>query len=151
LVIVLIVFLLRYAQERVAKPAYWLAVLLFTCYAGAGTHDLFAFDRARLRAANEVTAAGVPRTSLEGGFEYDGWTQILATGYVPDPALITGAPNFKRDECRGFFYVIAPSVKPDYILSFNSKGCFPESKFPAAPYRTWLPPHQRAVYIQQVH
>jgi hypothetical protein len=151
---VLTIFLLRYAQQRLAQPAYWLGgitLLLFTCFAVAGTHDLFAFDRARLQAANEVTESGVPRTSLEGGFEYDGWTQILTTGSIPDPGLITGAPNFKRDDCRGFFYIIAPAVKPDYILSFDPDTCYGPSKFPAVPYHTWLTPHSRNVYVQLVH
>jgi hypothetical protein len=154
LVMVFVIFLLRYVQEQVASRHHWLStatLLVFSSFAVAGTHDMFAFARARVQVATEVTQSGVPRTSVEGGFEYDGWTQILAMGHTTDPALLTQAPGFKRDPCRNFFYPIAPAVVPDYVLSFDPTTCYPPSKFPPVTYYAWLPPHSRKVYVQQVH
>ena len=73
LVMVLAILLLRQMQERAGKISYlpgWITLFFFTCFAVAGTHDLYAFDRARVTALDEVTRSGVPRTSVEGGFEY---------------------------------------------------------------------------------
>ncbi|HEY2002767.1 MAG TPA: hypothetical protein VGG80_10625 [Acidobacteriaceae bacterium] len=154
LVMVLVILVLRRVQERAGKPSYmlgWATLCFFTCFAVAATHDLYAFDRARVTALDEVTNSGVPRTSLEGGFEYDGWTQILTTGFIPDPGLMTEAPGFRRDNCRNFFYVVAPSVKPRYLISFDASGCYPPSVFASVPYQAWLPPHRRFLYVQQVY
>src|SRR4029079_12810774 len=60
----------------------WLLVGLFGAYGVASTHDYIAAARARLTAASLLTAAGVPRTRITAGVEYDGWTQIEAQGYV---------------------------------------------------------------------
>lgn len=154
LVMVLVILALLQIQERAGRLSYllsWATLFFFTCFAVAGTHDLYAFDRARVAALDEVTRSGVPRTSLEGGFEYDGWTQILTTGFIPDVALTTQAPGFRRNNCRNFFYVIAPSVKPRYLISFDASGCYPPSAFAPVAYHAWLAPHQRFLYLQQVY
>lgn len=154
LVVVVAILTLRHIQERAVKPSYllaWATLFFFACFAVAGTHDLYAFDRARVATLDAVTRSAVPRTSVEGGFEYDGWTQILTTGFIPDPALTTEAPGFQRDRCRNFFYVVAPSVKPKYLISFDRRGCYAPSAFAPVPYQAWLPPHQRFLYVQQVY
>jgi hypothetical protein len=154
LVMVLVILALHRVQERAGKPSYllaWATLFFFTCFSIAGTHDLYAFERARVAALDEVTHSGVPRTSLEGGFEYDGWTQILTTGFIPDPAPMMGAPGFERDNCRNRYYVFAPSVKPRYLISFDANGCYAPSTFAPVPYQAWLPPHRRFLYVQQVH
>ena len=138
-------------SRKALVSAGWATLFFFACFAVAGTHDLYAFDRARVATLDAVTRSAVPRTSVEGGFEYDGWTQILTTGFIPDPALTTEAPGFQRDRCRNFFYVVAPSVKPKYLISFDRRGCYAPSAFAPVPYQAWLPPHQRFLYVQQVY
>jgi hypothetical protein len=159
LLIVVAVFALRYLQEVARRAPLWpsLAVLMaFSGYAVAGTHDLFSMERARLEAANKLTASGVPRTSLEGGFEYDGWTEILARGYVNDPRLQIpkGAyePTSRLDyqACHSFFYRFVPAINPRYVLSFDPASCYVPASFAPVGYTAWLPPHRRAIYIQQV-
>jgi hypothetical protein len=156
LAIVLIIVLLRYAQDTFAYPAYWLSaftLFLFTAYAVAGTHDRFAFERARLAAAREVTDSGIPRTSLEGGFEYDGWTQITTEGYIDDPRLLHGYHAFKREPalpCHDSFFSLVPAVQPKYQLAFTPQGCFSPSSFAPVTFHTWMPPFTRQVYIQKI-
>jgi hypothetical protein len=158
LVLIVIVVFLRYAQERLSHPAYVAAgttLVLYTCFAVAGTHDRFAFDRARLRAANEVTNSGVRRTEIEGGFEYDGWTEIVAEGYVDDPRMLHGTyhPTGRGEPlpCHSFFFPLVPAVQPKYQLSFKPSGCFSASSYPPVTYNSWLPPHRRTIYIQQLY
>jgi hypothetical protein len=156
LVIVFIIVLLRYAQQRLTHPTYWLSAItlsLFTLYAVAGTHDRFALERARIQAAQEVTDSGVPRTSLEGGFEYDGWTQITTEGYVDDPRLLHGYHAFQRGPalpCHDAFYSLVPAVQPKYQLAFKPQGCFSVSQFPPVSFHTWMPPFHRQIYIQKI-
>lgn len=62
---------------RPELPVSSVAVLAFyAIFAVAGTHDWFAWQRARLAAIHELRVAGVARTEIQGGFEYDGWTQL---------------------------------------------------------------------------
>ena len=59
--------------------------VIYAAYAVATMHDLFAFDRARVDAAKRDIAKGLPRTAIEGGFEYDGWTQLEQNGIRQRP------------------------------------------------------------------
>jgi hypothetical protein len=158
LVIVLAVFLLRYVQEHSKRNEYWLSLttlLLFTFFSVAGTHDFFALERARLAAADEVTQSGIQRTALDGGFEYDGWTQITIAGYVNDPHITPSSVYQPMPEntsaCQHFFKTWTPVVMPEYALAFDPVSCFKPSQFPPVPYRTWLAPRDRKVYIQKVY
>ena len=91
-VVALIIVSRLYERGVVARlPAFSLVCLLiFATYSVAALHDLYSMERARLAAANELRAAGIPRTSFYGGIEYDGWTQIDNEGYViaadPNPS-----------------------------------------------------------------
>jgi hypothetical protein len=140
-------------SEKLPKICFF-AVLLFAAYGVASMHDLFAFDRARLSAIDAITATGIPRTTIEGGFEYDGWTQLEQIGYVNEPrmALPPGAykewvpPNIPLN-CIGYFRRYTPSVHPLLHLSFAPNNCFEPSAFAPVVYSTWLPPRQRTIYI----
>ena len=159
LLIVVAVFVLRDLKEQTRPSPFWPGVVtlsVFTCYAVAGTHDLFSMDRARVQAAEEVTGAGIPRTALEGGFEYDGWTQIMAQGHINDPRLRVPIGSYRpttrssEDPCHTFFFVFVPIVEPKYALAFDPDTCYSRSSFAPVGYSTWLPPHGRAIYVQQV-
>jgi hypothetical protein len=161
LMVVFAVFLLRYLQQRGGRPSHKLSyassfviLLVFTFFAVAGTHDLFAQYRAHVIVANEVTESGVPRTELEGGFEYNGWTQILTTGYVTDPYdRVPGAPppEDDPDPCHYSTLNWTPAIRPEYALSYDPVSCYKPSHYPPVEYRTWLPPHAHWIYVQQVH
>jgi hypothetical protein len=156
LVIVMVVVLLRVAQQRSLSVSYWAGVvtlILFSIYAVAGTHDQFSFERARVQAAQQVMDAGVPRASIEGGWEFDGWTQIVTQGYLDDSRLqgvkhSAGRPD--PNHCHGLIYAEVPMVQPVYQLAFSPEGCFARSQFPAVTFYTWLPPYRQKIYTQKV-
>lgn len=161
LLLIALIPLLRLYQQKVADrlPAASLVVIAFLAAYGITTmHDLFAADRARVAAADRIRASGVPRTAIHAGYEYDGWTQLEIAGHVNDPRIRNPAgafhpwtppPNF-TSECRFGFSSHTPAIDAQYGLSSGPTGCFAPSQFPPVPYATWLPPHDRAIYIQSL-
>jgi 4-amino-4-deoxy-L-arabinose transferase-like glycosyltransferase len=158
-----IVLLLRYYQEYVGArlPAVcWWVLGIFTIYSVAGLHDIYALQRARVRAGETLLAAGVPRTAIAGGLEYDGWTQIEVGGYVHSP-LVTNPPSGgtrpllpESDEgllqrCVYWYYPLTPALEPKYYVVFSRLPCLKTSSYAAVEYRAWMPPFRREIYIQE--
>ena len=155
---IIIVLLLhqRWVAERL--PAVTIAALsLFALYAIAGTHDWFALNRARVAAVAQIHALGVPSTSIQGGFDYDGWTQIEAAGYINDPRIINPPhafqPNLEplrlQSRCRLDFAPYTPAVQPKYFVVFSVMPCLKISRYQSVTYSTWLPPFRRTIFIQE--
>ena len=135
----------------------WLLVGLFGAYGVASTHDYIAAARARLTAASLLTAAGVPRTRITAGIEYDGWTQIEAKGYVNNwrikvPAGTYRFPPASRDPSGLWyqFWSLTPSVDPQYFVVYSRQPALVDTVHPPVTYAAWLPPLTRAVYIQSI-
>ena len=137
-------------------PRLCLAVgLVFAAYGIATMHDVFAFYRARLDAANEIIETGIPQTAIEGGFEYDAWTQLQQDGYANDPRILSPPDAYHKwtppaevpTLCVGWTRKFFPSLHPMWHLSFAPNNCFEPSAFAPVVYSTWLPPRQRTIYI----
>lgn len=156
-----IVALIRLYELRIAPrlPAITaVTVAGFAFLAIAGTHDWFAWQRARLAAIAELRAAGVPRTHIQGGYEYDGWTQLQTAGHINDSRITVppGAyhpndhlPNVPQ-ACQFYFVDETPAIHPEYTVAFGQPmPCFTPSKYSPVSYRAWLPLLKRTVYIQQ--
>jgi hypothetical protein len=150
--------IIRVYRQTISERLPWLCFavgLLFTSYGVAAMHDFFAYERARLDAINEIRATGVPRTAIEGGHEYDGWTQLEQTGYVNESRIRVPAgayqewtpPSDVPPECLGYTRRLAPSIHPLLHLSHDPDGCFAPSQFPPVAYETWLSPRHRKIYI----
>jgi hypothetical protein len=159
LFMVVAVVALRFYQERISPrlPLTSFAILfLFAAFGVAGTHDLFAVDRARLAAIEQLRTAGLPRTAFYGGFAYDGWTQIDSQGYVDAGGIRT--PNgirhlplerSKFSPCGYSFARYFPAIHAQYVLSYDNSTCSaPKESFAPVPYRLWLPPFSGAIYTR---
>jgi hypothetical protein len=156
-----IILLIQFHQRRIAPnlPAgSVIALVIYAALAVAGTHDWFAWQRARLAAIDEVLAAGVPRNQIQGGLEYDGWTQTEDGGHVnnefirvppgaydPNPKL----PHVAAD-CRLEFASLTPDVVPKYTVAFRPKPCLAPSNFPPVEFHAWLPPFSRTIVVQKI-
>jgi hypothetical protein len=158
---VAIIVLLRMHQQWVSPrmPAVSFAVMLvFAIVSIFGTHDWFALNRARLSVIRSLNASGIPDTSIQAGFEYDGWTQIKAAGYVNEKRMVLPLGAYHEvlpqlqfaKECRSFFSIDAPAIQPKYFIVSSAMPCFAASMYPSVSYRAWLPPFHRAVYVQQL-
>lgn len=156
----LMIPLLRFYQERVQfrVPAISFAALaVFSGYGVASTHDYFATDRARLAAAEEIRLNGIPRTEIQGGWEYDSWTQLETSGYIndwrienPSGAFHKPPPPSLPEPCRYWFSDHTPAVSPRYFVVFSPMSCLAPSNFAPVRYRAWLPPFHRQIEIEQL-
>lgn len=133
------------------------ALVLLSCFALAGTHDLFAQYRANVRATSLLMQAGIPRTQIEGGEEFDGWTQIEMEGYLHDDRIQNVDPSFTvlhKDSslpelCSFHFLAETPVVHPEYFTATENMPCLKASPFAEIPYRAWLPPFNRGVWTMR--
>jgi hypothetical protein len=158
---VAITLLLLLYQQWVAErlPGITITALsLFALYAIAGTHDWFALNRARVTAVAQIQASGVPTTSIQGGFDYDGWTQIEAAGYINDARIINPPHAYQSNleplrlpaGCRLGFAPYTPAIHPRYFVTFSLMPCLEtSSRYQPVIYRTWLPPFHRTIFIQE--
>jgi uncharacterized membrane protein YdcZ (DUF606 family) len=157
-----IAVLLLVHQRWVAPrlPAVSTVVLvIFALYTVGATHDWFSLNRARVAAVQEVRATGVAATSIQGGFDYDGWTQIETSGYINDQRIRNPPDAYHLDldlkvqrlpeKCRLNFAAYTPAIEPQYFVVFERMPCLASSRFDAVTYHTWLPPFRRMIYIQQ--
>lgn len=158
---VAIICLLILHQEWITEtlpPVSIVAIVTFALLAIAGTHDWFAWYRARVVAIEELRASGMSRTEIQAGFEYDGWTQVKDGGYINEPRLKVPAgayhpdnhPEQVADECKLNFAPDTPLVHPKFTTAFQKMWCLAPSKYPPVIYRTWLPPYGRAIYVQEI-
>lgn len=151
---IVLVFLLGWHQERVTAriPAVAILVLILFAFDGvAGTHDLFALERARVRLLNELQRAGIPRTAIRGGFPFDGVTQVEASGYVNEPAIVNPPDAyhplpFDIGHCGYWFNSFVPSLHAKYEVETQPNDCVTPAPFPRVSYRTWLPPRSLTLW-----
>jgi hypothetical protein len=154
--------LVRFYQERIAfrLPAVCIAVVAVAAiFAVAANHDMFAMERARVAATQELIRSGIGRERFYGGWEYDSWTQVDHYGFVntggirmptgisvnaPVPYKISPKPC--KNLFAGHFFV----VHPEYAISFEPTDCDGPSQFPPVEYRLWLPPYKADMYITRV-
>lgn len=156
-----IVALLRLHRRWFGKRVPWIAfvaLVLFSIESVAGTHDWFATNRARLRAVNEVHAAGVPMNYIQAGFEHDGWTQIDVVGHVNEKRIRVPKATYiyvhrakLPGNCEHFFSFFESGVDPEYVIDGSQMPCFENTGFPPVRYRAWLPPFERDIYVQKMH
>ncbi|HLJ78722.1 MAG TPA: hypothetical protein VKT75_14975 [Acidobacteriaceae bacterium] len=157
---VFIVWLLLFYQQRrgPALPRSSIVVLCVFALVGiAGTHDWFAWQRARVTAIDEVIASGVPRTQIRGGFEPDGWTQVLH-GYINDPRLRIPANAYQKfdgnagvpEDCQLEFADDTPAIHAELTVGFDRLGCFAPTNYPPVNYTNWLPPFHGTAYVQKI-
>ncbi len=160
LIAVALIPLLRLYQERVwplaglRQRALVLSLpglFIYSVLGIAGTHDLFALFRAQASAIDALLAAGVSPSRIDAGFEFNGWTQIMKTGFVAEPrlnappsAVVVLPPEKPCKPMMGFLF---PSQTPEYALSYQPRLCEGDAGFPPVPYDTWIPHQSSFVYI----
>ena len=156
-IIVLIRLYQRVAEDDMPVICF-LMLGVFGFFSIAGTHDWYALNRARIVAVEEIHATGVPKTAIQGAFEYDGWTQIEAAGFVNEERIEVPAGAFHKnmrmyqlpEKCWHFFGWYALAIDPKYVIVSSPSPCFADSKFSPVTFRAWLPPFQRTIYVQRM-
>jgi hypothetical protein len=131
-------------------------IVLMAASGVALTHDGFAMLRARLNAANEVRAAGVPAAAIDAGWEYNSWTELNLTGHLESGGMRLPAgvqhevPPLPHLTCRPQMWNHAPLLRPSYALSYDPHACSGESAFAPVTYEEWLGPRKVPIYVVKV-
>lgn len=159
---VLLVFILHWHQRNFSAriPALSVAVLVLAgVISTAGTHDLFSVNRADVAAAEELMRAGIPRTQIRGGFAFDSTSQVLAQGHINDPRILNPPGTYKwqpdalityaNGPCGYPLLPFVPALNIHYVIAADPSPCLIPTGFPSQPYRTWLPPARRQLFIAQ--
>ncbi len=116
------------------------------------THDYFAQTRTLARVADRLVKAGLARTQILAGFEYDGWTQITTTGYYNDIRIYRFLDTYRvPPESLGFdtdygFWKYTPDIRPEVVLSVMPFPNLEPTGDAPEPFSCWLPPFTRHVY-----
>ena len=149
--------LMRQSELRLPDISY-AALALFGTYSVLATHDLFALNRARIAAVQEVRASGIPADMVQAGFEFDGWTELDLAGHINDKRIETPPGAYVNDTrylqrplpCRLGFDEYTPALNRAYLVVLADAACGVQSAFDSVEYRAWLPPYRRSVYIRKV-
>jgi hypothetical protein len=140
---------------RLTLAAGWGFTAIFALYGVATTHDYFACSRARLRAAEILVAAHVPRQCISAGFEYDGWTEIELRGHLNMQGIVVPPNSYISQDGRTYpladpywFWDQTPTVQPFFlVVTSPQQGLLTKNEFTVR-YQAWLPPFQRRVLVQ---
>jgi hypothetical protein len=131
---------------------------LVAIYSIGATHDMFAFYRARVAVANEVRAAGVQPNTFDGGFEYNGWIEVLQGGNLSDEKIVN-PPNsyipmdpYRGLSCDGKVKMDEhnnelPHFFPRYGLSFYPNVCAGQTPVAPVNYFRWLGLRPAFLYV----
>ncbi len=152
-----LLYLVRWYQDRLADrlPVYSVVVAAVVgLYSVLSLHDVFVAYRSSLRLIGEVRAAGVPRSTIDGGWEYNSYTQILEDGYVrqpgarlPDGRRVQVSPGTFAGPCSRDIPEWTPGVHPLYTVANPASGCAAVPGFASVAYTAWLPPFHREAYV----
>ena len=153
--VAMIAFLLTFQSGIKRDLPKWSMALagVVAVYSVLTLQDAFGMYRVVVRAGEELRAAGVPRTAFDGGWEYDGLSQLTVDGYVhqigirmpPGQQLLFGHRPVGPCELPVAPWI--PDVRFEYALSYSATGCGGPTNFPAITYRRFLSPHEVTVYI----
>jgi Dolichyl-phosphate-mannose-protein mannosyltransferase len=130
--------------QRRAMPLAWATLGIFAMYAIASTQDVWALARARVLATKRLEAAGISRTSIDAGFEYNAWTELRLNGRL-NSNWVVNPPGAHRPDLG-----LTPSVVPLYKLEYLPTPESPASKFGSVPFFSFLPPFRKQVSIDRV-
>jgi hypothetical protein len=143
-----LLYLTRYYQDRFQIRLPFAAAFLVGIMAILGvtmTHNTFAFYRARVVLAAELSAAGVPDTSIDNGWEQNLDVELQHTDHINFPTIVVPAHAYipisppAAAPCTMFFYDYTPHVHPLYGVSFDPNACYGPAPFAPVHYSRW--PH----------
>jgi hypothetical protein len=151
--------LLRYYQvhigSRVSRLS-WAMLAVFALYGVATTHDAYAAGRARLTAAQTLRQAGIPRTAIMAGYEYDGWTELETTGHLNNRFIENPAGAYRPVKCTGpdtvrvWYLDLTPSIQARYFVVLSRSPELEDGPGAPVSYTAWLPPARRQVFTQML-
>ncbi len=147
------VVLLYQRNIRARLPsAVWVLAAVYTLVNTMGMHDTFNLFRAQVALLNRLQASGVPRTQLDGGAQFNAWTEVLQVGHLNDPLIQIPAGAYhpqptvpSEDPCHTQTLEFTPSVHARYVVSFDPNTCGGRTGFEES-FSTWLGHRVQTIY-----
>jgi hypothetical protein len=157
LLVVLLLCLIRYYQDRIQPRLPLASVLLLAImaiYGIAVTHNMFALDRARAALAAELRTNGIPDTSVDNGWEYNFVVELQHADHINDPRIVLPAhaylptpPPLLPAGCQMWMYDRTPHIHPLYGVSFEPNACYGLAPFAPVHYSRWLASSPGTLYV----
>ena len=122
----------------------WVALVAFGTFAVAATQEELARGRAIVAAVDRVRAAGVPRTAVNGGFEYDSWTELQNAGYINLPQVVNPPGAYRPGLGQ------RPSLHYRYRIEYQPLPDARMSRFGTVGYFSLLPPFHRQLSVDEI-
>jgi hypothetical protein len=137
--------LVRCYQDLVQPRLPLASILLVALMALFGvtlTHNWFSFYRARVALVAELSAAGVPPTSVDNGWEYNISVELQNAPYINNARMVpphayVPTPPAPPDHCPMSDFDAFPHIHPLYGISFTPDACYGTAPFAPAHYSRW--------------
>jgi hypothetical protein len=157
LIVVAVILLLRLLKEKTQSVPVicYAALVLFSFFSIAGTHDLFTAYRATASARAELEAAGIAPRTISGPWEEDASNQIDVQGYLNDDRLENPPGSYKwpfhppLEDCGYWFGPQVLALHFQFALVVERDRCLVPTQFPDVTYTTWLPPYHHSIYLER--
>lgn len=146
LLVVAVILLVRYYQERIQLQLPIASVLLvgiMAIYGVVVTHNMFELYRARVSIAAELRAANVPDTSVDNGWEYNIDVELQQAQYINNRGIVLPAHAYVPTQplpsgpCSLSLYDYTPHIHPIYGISFDPNACYGPTPFAPVHYSRW--------------
>ena len=156
LLVVALLYMVLVYQERVREElpaACGVLVGIMAVYGIVNTHNTFSIDRARVQLANELTAAGVPDTAVDNGWEYNLGVELRHSAYINTDRIAVPAhayqpaPPLPEGTCEVNAYDFTPHIQPLYGISFDPNACYGRAPFAPVQYSRWLGSEPGTLYV----
>jgi hypothetical protein len=148
----------RYYQERIQSRLPVAGIFLIATMATYSTvmvHNMFSLYRARVAIAAELTAAGVPDTSIDDGWEYNFGVELRYATHINESKIVVPAhayappPPLPPGPCTVVNYNYTPHVRPVYSISYQPDVCYGPAPFAPTRYSRW--PYRNPGTLYVVH
>ena len=156
LVLVALIFLVRYYQQRIHPELPLLTLVLvaiIAIFSVATTHNTFALYRARVALAAELRTNSIPDTSVDNGWEYNFGVQIQRAGHINESKIArpknayVPVPTLPAGTCPMQFHDETPLIHPLYGVSFDPNACYGPAPFAPVHYSRWLASEPGTLYV----
>jgi hypothetical protein len=104
---------------------------------------MFAFYRARVALASELSAAGIPNTSVDNGWEYNFGVELQYANHINEPLIVVPthgyvpSPPLPAGTCAMNRWDDTPHIHPLYGVSFTPNACYGPAPFAPVHYSRW--------------
>ncbi len=151
-----LIYLVLYYQVNIQSQLTLLTLIpiaLMAIYGVSLTHNMFAFNRARIALNAQLAAQGIPPTSVDNGWDDNFVVELQYADHINDPRIqipadsYTPVPPPAAGPCEMFWYDRTPHIHPVYGLSMDPNACYGRAPFAPIHYKRWPLEPPETMYV----